>query len=61
MGENLELGQTTYEAYCEFREMNGGGTFPKWDELTPSVRSAWVIAAEAAVRKGLSQIAPEEG
>lgn len=60
MGENTELGKTTYEAYCEFRELNGGGTFPKWDDLTPNVRTAWVIAGEAATRKALSQIAPQE-
>jgi hypothetical protein len=60
MGENLELGQATYEAYCEHREVNDGATMPTWDQLTPKVRSAWIAAGERALQKGLQQIAPDE-
>jgi hypothetical protein len=59
MGENIELGKATYDAYCEHLAINQGTVLPSWEQLSPSIRSAWIAAGEAGGQKMLQQIAPD--
>lgn len=46
---NERLGEIAYNAYCAAREWKSvrGEPLPHWKEQDPTLRAAWVAAAEA--------------